>query len=785
MTRSKSKTRTRKTQRGGMPAGSYAKRGSIKSIMKGPGISNAVSKYLSRTNIHRGKIADLDLIDQNEKLDDVFQEQDPILEKITEQIDTQSLTNRMQNVTISGKSCSRITSTTLVLLSRSLCNVEKTFKMLLSAKYEKQYDQLAASDKWETSDKPDFRLYRLFYQIMTEKDLDEMIQFLIAGYDPSSNRNFLTEEHRTSRLGELVHSYKYKLFAGLATKYAMTETVLKYSVSPAFSDLRNLCLVMRDILGLVNHFFRTELKKKDLEEVEDIGDTQYCHSGGNMFYVMAMMLCYIHSKRSTVYDPNDILEQIRFMFDMSLGSEKDLFYVYLDTLMDHKEFRELLHSMTSSMSDLDFLCMTSNRDMLTDENRVIMKDVTYLMSGMLLEQCGKALTTGSTDNIALKVILPKRNANPSTCGVFKTSDRSKMDHTVKDEVNARVDPYLDQLHGIRLSANEIKAIHIFLIRIKVAMEQDCLSDELKRIFAEKLDFVVGSLSSSFYKYKQRQFAVNEYYSLETFLHELLDILVGSTDDKSDKRMDRYRCFNIMSYIEKHATDATDATVTTVVEDAIRFSKSGLSGAEPSVPKSKHWFSVLFGIIFQFLDPTKNRAVASPNYKVQPGSNWATSQMEMLRSVGDLGTEDMRQRLQDIERRHPEIANPSITKDYSSEHVNAQLNTIRYILSKSESMHASSKTLGYEGPIFEDTLLLAKIAMIRMDKAIRTKTQKAFDEMDHAVFVANQMLERAIVEPYSSKMSKTPKVSGPISSKGCNLDLGADDLIRKVKARAKA
>ena len=317
------------------------------------------------------------------------------------------------------------------------------------------------------------------------------------------------------------------------------------------------------------------------------------------------------------------------------------------------------------------------------------------------------------------------------------------------------------------------------------MEDKCLSDELKRIFAEKLDFVVGSLSSSFYKYKQRQFAVNEYYSLETFLHELLDILVGSTDDKSDKRMDRYRCFNIMSYIEKHATD--DLTkVATVVEDAIRFSKSGLSGAEPSVPKSKHWFSLLFGIIFQFLDPTKNRAVASPNYKVQPGSNWATSQMEMLRSVGDLVTEDTRQRLQDIERRHPEIANPSITNDYSSEHVNAQLNTIRYILSKSESMHASSKTLGYEGPIFEDTLLLAKIAMIRMDKAIRTKTQKAFDEMDHAVFVANQMLERAIVEPYSSKMPKTPKVSkGPVSSKGCNLDLGADDLIRKVKARAKA
>lgn len=639
-TRHRSKVKPRRPHR-------KTRGGSAVSSSKRPNLNGTKQpslKYLlsSKINNYLNKPSRLSLVvsteNQNDRIDDGFEIQDhePMVEKIMERLDQEidELSNRMRNVDLGGITCSRITKTNLSKLSRSLCNVEKTFKTLISAKYEKEYDKLAASGKWETSDKPDVRLYRLFYQIMTEKDLDEMIQFLITGYDPSSNRNFLTEEHRTSRLGDLVHSYMYKIFAGLATKYEMTETVLNYSVpnpihdhpvprigkisannftplhpfNPVppvppmqpgpFQDLRNLCFVMRDILGSVNHLFRQELGTK-----LDIGDTKYCHSGGNMFYVMMMMLCYIHSKRSTlptVYDAEDILEQIRSTFDTSLGNEKVTFYKYLDALMENETFRGLIRKVTSSVSDLDFLCLTSNKVLLND-HRPTMKDATYLMCGMLLEQCGKALTS-STENIALKVILPKGASRDTKCGPFTTSTRIKVDDETKKRVNTLLTPYLDQLHGIRLTANEIKVLNIYLIRIKVAMEQDCLSDELRKIFAEKLDFVIGSMESDFYKYKQGKFSIGEYYSLTASLHELYDILRGKRDDKSNKRMDRYMCFNIMYYIDQYDISAImdEGNIYRIVDEAISQSDSL---KEPQQVKGKGWFNLLYGITFNILDPT--------------------------------------------------------------------------------------------------------------------------------------------------------------------------------------
>jgi hypothetical protein len=242
-----------------------------------------------------------------------------------------------------------------------------------------------------------------------------------------------------------------------------------------------------------------------------------------------------------------------------------------------------------------------------------MKDVTYLMGGMLLEDCGKALTR-RIETIALKVILPNRKPRDPKCGPFKTSTRIKVDGATKDRVDTLLTPYLPQLNGIRLSANEIKVLHIYLIRIKVAMEQDCLSDELRKIFAEKLDFVIGSMNSPFYFYKQRKFTVGDYYSLETFLHELYEILMGNTDDKSDKRMDRYGGFNIMDYIEKHANNMDDdVTIYRIVEEAIEQS-STLKEPDHTKVRDKCWFNLLFGIIFNVLDPTtKNiRATGCPS-----------------------------------------------------------------------------------------------------------------------------------------------------------------------------
>jgi hypothetical protein len=639
--RKKIRKRARKTRGGSaFPFSKGAKketRSSIVNILK----VVPITKYLRPENKYGAKIAGL-------KIEIAQQDHEPIVEKIMERLDPEieidELSKRMRNVDLGGITCSRITSENLSKISKILCDVEPDFKKFIFKKYETVFYELASKGEWDIKDKGDASLYRLFYQIITEKDLDEMIQILIAGYDPSSNKNFLTEEHRTSRLGELVHSYMYKIFAGLATKHEMTETVLNYSglnpipVRPVprignfsannftplhrfktpilpvhpmppmppmqpgpFQDLRNLCLVMRDIIGSVNHLFRQELGKK-----LEIGNTKYCHSGGNMFYVMMMMLCYIHSKRSTlptVYDAEDILEQIRSTFDtsLSLRNEKDTFYNYLDALMKNETFRGLIRKVTSSVSDLDFLCLTSNETLL-NKHRSTMKDATYLMCGMLLEECGKALNTGSIDNIELKVILPKRTPRDTKCGPFTTSTRIKVDDETKKRVDTLLTHYLPQLNGIRLTANEIKVLHIYLIRIKVAMEQDCLSDELRKIFAEKLDFVIGSMESTFYSYKQGKFNIGQYYSLTASLHELYDILRGKRDDKSYKRMERYMGFNIMDYIDQYDISEimVERNIYRIVDEAISQSDSL---KEPQDVKGKGWFNLLYGIIFNILDPT--------------------------------------------------------------------------------------------------------------------------------------------------------------------------------------
>ena len=589
------------------------------------------------------------------------------IESITDTIKRSVSLPLDEDVKSSSEPCSTISFNELDHLSRSLCAVEDKFNSFIAALFEEKYLQMAGSDKWQPAD-PDPRLYRSFYQILTEDDIKRMIESSMGGYDPSHSSQ-LTPEYQNSRYAQLIHSYMYKIFAGIATKYAMTDTVLKYT-SPGgggggglgagvpqnepFSEFRNLCLVMRDILGMINYLFRQELTNV----IGEIGDTQYCHSGGNMFYVMAMMLCYIHTRhyQGDNYTPDpppdlsDILDQIMNEFDRSLLGEKDCFYRYLHALMKNGIFSDLLRKITSSMSDLDFLCLTSRDTLLTEQNRTIMKDVTYLMSGILLEHCGIGLAN-RVDNIALNVILPDRKQKDIMCGKFKTSIRSAVNTIIKDQVSTRLTNYLPFLNGIKLSTNKIDAIKIYLVRIKVAMEQpsSCISDELRKIFAEKLDFVIGSVQSPFYCYKQCKFSNCDYYSVETFIHELKEILTTSLDDKSDKREDRYQFFNILSYIDKHKAtgECSIETISRGVDNAIQFSQeekekaqhtreknheegkqkkqknhedmcevSCKSGREPTIDMGRAegdpgvlcWFNLLFGIIFQFLDPsTRNKS----------------------------------------------------------------------------------------------------------------------------------------------------------------------------------
>jgi len=544
------------------------------------------------------------------------------------------ITKKMNSFQPNRDACFHTTKSALTILKRGIKNLKPDFqKFLYPIFLEVVGEFIKSRDQFpEVEDVVIDRLNNLFYQLMNKEDLKNLYRVLVRDLDISGN-SFLTDIGNNSNYGVTLNSYIYKLLTGLGTQYTTTEAVLNYEKGPTipftggsaqssgmykkheirpndvvFSDLRNLCLLLRDTLGMVNFLFSAAWPTQ-LPGV-DISDTQYCHSGGNIFYLISMMLCYLHRHKDIPIYNVDILEQIRYEFDSELGTEKDEFYKYLDAFMENPTCRELIMKNTLSISDVDFLLLTSNEDLLK-EKRMEMKNVTVMVAGQVLAECCKGLphTPGlHTDNIALKVVLPKRKEYTSDWSPFKVSDFTDTPHVLKDMIN-RLEKA--KLCGVRITASDIKELHILLVRIKVAIDTGVpLTDEFKRIFAEKLDFVIGSLDSEFYLDKQIQFSASNYYSLNTFFNELLKMISGMKDDKTTKRMDRYALTNIFLLIEKFAVKGERPNV--VVEEAVRQCRelrkeTQIEAGGGGGIVRKNWFNLIMCIIFKNIDPTtKNR-----------------------------------------------------------------------------------------------------------------------------------------------------------------------------------
>lgn len=560
------------------------------------------------------------------------------------------LTERMRKWVPDRDACFHTTVHSLEILQKGIRNLEPTFQAFLKPHYTK-----VLAETLETEKMPyvpyDPELHKLFYQSMNEGEIIKIYRILANAMD-ASQPDFLTKEARDSRLGVILHSYIYKLLTGLGTQYTSTEAVLYYERGPplpfrftapysaenpfqtggtkkiknrrpgpeVYSDLRNLCVLLRDTLGMVNFLFRAAWPTQ-MPSVP--GRTQYGHSGGNIFYLLSMLLCYLHRHQGLVYE-TDILEQIRHAFDDALGGEKDLFYRYLDAFMANPTCRRLIHNNTLSISDVDFLLLTDNPNLLSS-HRTELKNITMMMAGQLVAECSKGLDTPSADNIALKVILPKRRAYTADWPGFKISDFTGTPSEIKDMIN-RLD--IDKLHGIRITGSDIEQLHILLVRVKVAIDANLeMTDEYKRIFAEKLDFVISSMESEFYSDKQVRFSNGKYYGLITFLNELAKILLNSADDKSQKRMDRYCFTHILALIQEMATDEADPA--TVIRDAVLRSTTVRRHEEPV---GNNWFNLLMCILFQFLDPTGD-GCASETLRQQTTSLMVQSMIRSLRSTG--------------------------------------------------------------------------------------------------------------------------------------------------------
>ena len=544
--------------------------------------------------------------------------------------------------------CFHTTVHSLKVLQKGIQNLEPAFQAFLKPHYTKVLAETLEREKMPHVPY-DPELHKLFYQNMNEGEIVKIYRILANAMDPSET-DFLTQEARESSLGVILHSYIYKLLTGLGTQYTSTEAVLYYErgtpipfgltakhsfphgqrggtkkrksrrpVPEVYSDLRNLCLLLRDTLGMVNFLFRAAWPTQ-MRSVP--GRTQYAHSGGNIFYLLSMMLSYLHRHQGLVYE-TDILEQIRQAFDDALGVEKGMFYSYLDAFMANPTCRRLIHNNTLSISDVDFLLLTDNPDVL--RHRTELKNITMMMAGQVVAECSKGLDTPSADNIALKVILPKRRTYTADWPAFKISDFTHTSPEITDMIN-RLEKA--KLRGIRITGSDIEQLHILLVRVKVAIDANVtMTDEYKRIFAEKLDFVIGSMESDFYSDKQGRFSIGEYYSLITFLNELAKILLNLADDKSPKRIDRYSFTHILVLIQQMATD--DADPATVVHDAVSVSTT-VQRYEETI--GKNWFNLLLCILFQFLDPTAE-GCAPETLRQQNTSLMVQSVIRSLRSTG--------------------------------------------------------------------------------------------------------------------------------------------------------
>jgi hypothetical protein len=548
--------------------------------------------------------------------------------------DTDDIEKMMENLKVFRIPCPHITLTNLALSRSHIKNIEHDFKKKIQPIFERVLEEVIHDEFKQPGNINLYELYKLYYQLMTEEDIRQIYRAL-APYLNTEGDLFLSEDVHNETLYKKLHSYLFKMLAGYGTRIEMEKVVLAYDINEdslirlktikshaltadaaepteakpkimfggsislapkvrplpnIFSDLRNLFMAMRDILGLTNAHLRSLWG--DLENEwhipEDIGDSQFCHSGGNMFFAMAKTVDYLYRFDGITTYEDDILENIRKDFDTLLGAQKGNFYNYMRVMMENEHFNRLLVKNTFSVSDLDFGFFTTNKSFLTYENRRKVKDLTFQVGGKLLLDCDKGF--GQTDaeqstNIALKVICPTRERyEPDEWPEFKLRDNGtqipeELKRILLSELN------LENLHGMKLTANEIlELINIFLVRVKVGIDGPKLTlpEDLKGIYSEKLDFVIGSLDSLFYAHKQSQFSKCDYYSLMTFLIELLTILLKSTDDKSDKRMDRFELFLIFVLIEAIACDSEDTesiirVILAVLEATRTLKKSIMSG----------------------------------------------------------------------------------------------------------------------------------------------------------------------------------------------------------------
>ena len=431
------------------------------------------------------------------------------------------------------------------------------------------------------------------FQRFSENDIINAIKYRLHTYDPSEQFYIVPNSHRISRL---FTEYRYKIMTSFFTKASISHAVLSYkhekikgkrkhngansgSHSGEYIYLENLF----SILSLANEGINTTLKAQWIDYIGvEYDNSSYIHSGGNIFVLLAGMLCYIKElKELTLERPimNSIVEKLK----IKIGEQYSDFIKYLQTLFENEEFIRCFQTiMDGGLSDIDFLFMSSTKGFFqhkTTDKRSYTPSLFSNINALSASILRTILCNTHAGDETYKSLFPFMEQYTE---IIPTS-RMFNNSGISDENITKIDAHglLRKIRGFRQTSSYIDEINIGINRIKQAYNPlgpiiESLQnvppqvpslfqgppqnvppqvpslfqgppqyDEFITKYGECLDLVIGSTNNPIFKHKCEQYEGGLIYNINTLYDELEKIGQTTQDDKSEKRLHRMKFLDIL------------------------------------------------------------------------------------------------------------------------------------------------------------------------------------------------------------------------------------------------
>ena len=409
------------------------------------------------------------------------------------------------------------------IVKEKLENVSKNYTMLMDSISQASLKKNAPQTKGKKSKPRDvpFQMLKisnveLAFNHLSSKMSDEKRFGVLGKYDYTGHY-------------KIIRDYEIKMLTSVLTESNAFEFLSKtltvkvnpaVKVSPIYQYLECLFTLMINNSTSINK----KLHELSPECIDD--NSYYVHSGGNIFVLVAGMLCYMLHCDDIKEKRQGIIENVRNKFKPD--------YIFMDALksMLDEEFMNQLFTITSTISDSDFLFMTKKESLKKREVQSELRNTStpYLTdinnkSALLLREL---LSDGSLVPLHIPIPIPFRMSNFS----------GLTQNTIKE-----MDKLLLKPNGVLQTSNiiNVNGLHIILNRLKICSElihQVDIPPENQFYYSKKgewIDLCISTRESPQYVKKMEQFIKDNYYSLEMIEDDTQSIVDKLKDDKTDKR----------------------------------------------------------------------------------------------------------------------------------------------------------------------------------------------------------------------------------------------------------